>query len=110
MVARIYLAVTSLVRPAEPLRSGRVWGSTSTTSGFTQSRSCVWIEPTGGQLHTSTLCCFGRLHERDPVYREWRSVRVVRDASRAVTHYVIVASEVGAQRPSIDSTNPNLRG
>jgi PAS domain S-box-containing protein len=44
------------------------------------------------------------------VYREWRSVRVVRDASRAVTHYVIVASEVGVQRPSIDNTNPSLRG
>jgi PAS domain S-box-containing protein len=29
------------------------------------------------------------------VYREWRSVRAVRDAQAAVTHYVMVFSEVG---------------
>ena len=29
------------------------------------------------------------------VYREWRSVRAVKDAAGAVTHYVIVFSEVG---------------
>ena len=45
------------------------------------------------------------------VYKEWRSVREVRDASGAVTHYVIVCSEVGAPpRPGIDITNPNVRG
>jgi PAS domain S-box-containing protein len=32
------------------------------------------------------------------VYREWRSIRAVKDAGGAVTHYVIVFSEVGAQR------------
>lgn len=32
------------------------------------------------------------------VYREWRSIRAVKDAAGAVTHYVIVFSEVGAQR------------
>jgi PAS domain S-box-containing protein len=44
------------------------------------------------------------------VYREWRSLRAVRDSNAAVTHYVMVASEVGVQRPAIDITNPNLRG
>jgi PAS domain S-box-containing protein len=29
------------------------------------------------------------------VYREWRSMRAVKDAAGAVTHYVIVFSEVG---------------
>jgi PAS domain S-box-containing protein len=32
------------------------------------------------------------------VYREWRSIRAVKDQGGAVTHYVIVFSEVGAQR------------
>jgi PAS domain S-box-containing protein len=46
------------------------------------------------------------------VYREWRSVRSVRDPGGAVTHYVMVLSEVGAQRSAIDITvpNPSLRG
>jgi PAS domain S-box-containing protein len=45
------------------------------------------------------------------VYKEWRSVRIVRDASGVVTHYVFVFYEVGApQRPGIDITNPNVRG
>ena len=44
------------------------------------------------------------------VYREWRSVRAVKDASQAVTHYVMVASEVGVQRGAIDITAPGLRG
>jgi len=48
------------------------------------------------------------------VYREWRSLRAVRDANGTITHYVMVASEVGAGRtgigPGIDSTNPNVRG
>ena len=38
------------------------------------------------------------------VYREWRSVRAVTDAGGAVTHYVIVASEVDASRSSADAT------
>ena len=37
------------------------------------------------------------------VYREWRSVRAVQDASGAVTHYVIVFSEVGGQRAQGES-------
>jgi PAS domain S-box-containing protein len=46
------------------------------------------------------------------VYREWRSVRAVRDEkSAAITHFVSVASEVGPQaRAGIDITNPKLRG
>ncbi|HEU4440806.1 MAG TPA: PAS domain S-box protein, partial [Burkholderiales bacterium] len=32
------------------------------------------------------------------VYREWRSIRAVKDAAGTLTHYVIVFSEVGAQR------------
>ena len=32
------------------------------------------------------------------VYREWRSIRSVKDPASVVTHYVIVFSEVGAQR------------
>jgi len=44
------------------------------------------------------------------VYREWRSMRAVRDPGGTVTHYVIVFSEVGAQRAGIDITNPNVRG
>jgi len=44
------------------------------------------------------------------VYREWRSIRAVRDGDGAITHYVTVASEVGAQRPGMESTNPGLRG
>jgi PAS domain S-box-containing protein len=44
------------------------------------------------------------------VYREWRAIRAVRDAGGAITHYVTVASEVGAQRPNMESSNPGLRG
>ena len=33
------------------------------------------------------------------VYREWRSVRAVRDATGKVTHYVVVFYEVGVARP-----------
>jgi PAS domain S-box-containing protein len=41
------------------------------------------------------------------VYREWRSLRVVRDANGAVTHYVIVFYEVGVKGQSaIDTTKP----
>jgi PAS domain S-box-containing protein len=36
-------------------------------------------------------------------YREWRSIRAVKDASGAVTHYVIVFSEVGGQRAQGES-------
>jgi PAS domain S-box-containing protein len=43
------------------------------------------------------------------VYREWRSIRAVRDAGGTLTHFVMVASEVGAQRPGMESTNPGLR-
>ena len=38
------------------------------------------------------------------VYREWRSVRAVTDAAGAVTHYVIVASEVDSPRSAADVT------
>jgi PAS domain S-box-containing protein len=44
------------------------------------------------------------------VYREWRAIRAVRDAGGAVMHYVTVASEVGAQRPNMEGSNPGLRG
>ena len=44
------------------------------------------------------------------VYREWRSVRAVKDPNRTVTHYVMVASEVGVQRGAMDITSPGLRG
>ncbi|HEX2334075.1 MAG TPA: PAS domain S-box protein [Burkholderiales bacterium] len=44
------------------------------------------------------------------VYREWRSIRAVRDSGGVITHFVTVASEVGAQRPGTESTNPGLRG
>jgi PAS domain S-box-containing protein len=50
------------------------------------------------------------------VYREWRSVRAVRDSSGAITHYVMVFSEVGGGAgriktgSGIDITDPNLRG
>ena len=37
------------------------------------------------------------------VYREWRSIRAVKDASGQVTHYVIVFSEVGGQRTQGES-------
>jgi PAS domain S-box-containing protein len=37
------------------------------------------------------------------VYREWRSIRAVKDASGQVTHYVIVFSEVGGQRTQSES-------
>ena len=43
-------------------------------------------------------------------YREWRSIRAVRDPAGAVTHYVTTFCEVGVQRFGIDMTNPNLRG
>jgi len=35
------------------------------------------------------------------VYREWRSIRHVKDAAGTVTHYVHVFSEVGAQKNSV---------
>jgi len=38
------------------------------------------------------------------VYREWRSVRAVRDPSGTVTHYVTVFYEVGAQRPQAEAS------
>ena len=44
------------------------------------------------------------------VYREWRAIRAVRDAAGAVMNYVTVASEVGAQRPNLEGSNPGLRG
>lgn len=44
------------------------------------------------------------------VYREWRAIRAVRDAAGAVMNYVTVASEVGAQRPNMEGSNPGLRG
>lgn len=44
------------------------------------------------------------------VYREWRAIRAVRDAGGAVMNYVTVASEVGAQRPNMEGSNPGLRG
>jgi PAS domain S-box-containing protein len=44
------------------------------------------------------------------VYREWRSVRAVKGATGAVTHYVMVASEVDAPRSVLDISNPGLRG
>ena len=44
------------------------------------------------------------------VYREWRSIRAVRDPAGAITHFVTVASEVRAQRPGLESSNPSLRG
>jgi len=37
------------------------------------------------------------------VYREWRSIRAVKDPASVVTHYVIVFSEVGAQRSQGES-------
>jgi len=44
-------------------------------------------------------------------YKEWRSVRAVRDASGALTHYVQVFYDEGAPKdPAIDRSNPNLRG
>jgi len=44
------------------------------------------------------------------LYKEWRSVRAVRDASGALTHYVQVFYDEGAPKPGIDITNPSLRG
>jgi PAS domain S-box-containing protein len=38
------------------------------------------------------------------VYREWRSVRAVRDEAGKVTHYVMVFYEVGASGPPIESS------
>jgi PAS domain S-box-containing protein len=43
------------------------------------------------------------------VYREWRSVRAVREANGPITHFVIVASEVGVERQGIDISHPGLR-
>src|SRR5688572_10287087 len=43
------------------------------------------------------------------VYREWRSVRAVRaEANGPITHFVMVASEVGTPRASIDTSNPGV--
>jgi PAS domain S-box-containing protein len=44
------------------------------------------------------------------LYREWRSIRAVRDPAGALTHYVTTFCEVGVQRFGVDMTNPNLRG
>jgi PAS domain S-box-containing protein len=45
------------------------------------------------------------------LYKEWRSVRAVRDATGALTHYVQVFYEEGAPKdPGIDRSNPSLRG
>jgi PAS domain S-box-containing protein len=38
------------------------------------------------------------------VYREWRSIRAVRESGGAVTHYVIVASEVDSPRSAAETT------
>jgi len=38
------------------------------------------------------------------VYREWRSVRAVRDSSGRVTHYVMVFYEVGASGPAVENS------
>jgi PAS domain S-box-containing protein len=43
------------------------------------------------------------------VYREWRSIRAVRDPAGAITHFVTVASEVGAKKPGMESSNPGFR-
>jgi len=46
------------------------------------------------------------------VYREWRSLRAVKDAAGQLTHFVMVASEAGMLRNPIDVSNPggSLRG
>jgi PAS domain S-box-containing protein len=45
------------------------------------------------------------------VYREWRSIRALRDPNGAVTHYVMVFFEVGTGgRTAIDTSTPRLRG
>ena len=45
------------------------------------------------------------------LYKEWRSVRGVRDTSGALTHYVQVFYDEGASKdPGIDRTHPDLRG
>ena len=38
------------------------------------------------------------------VYREWRSIRAVRDQAGKVTHYVVVFYEVGVARPREDGS------
>jgi len=38
------------------------------------------------------------------VYREWRSVRAVRDPSGRITHFVAVFYEVGASRSAVETT------
>jgi PAS domain S-box-containing protein len=38
------------------------------------------------------------------VYREWRSIRAVRDQGGKVTHYVVVFYEVGVARPRDESS------
>ena len=43
------------------------------------------------------------------VYREWRSIRAVRGPAGSITHFVTVTSEVGAQRPGLESSNPGFR-
>ena len=43
------------------------------------------------------------------VYREWRSIRAVKDAAGAVTHYVIVFSEVTAGALTDSDTAPPAR-
>jgi PAS domain S-box-containing protein len=45
------------------------------------------------------------------LYKEWRSVRAVRDTTGNLTHYVQVFYDEGATKdPGIDRTNPSLRG
>ena len=45
------------------------------------------------------------------LYKEWRSVRAVRDTSGALTHYVQVFYDEGTpEDPAVDQTNPHLRG
>ena len=46
------------------------------------------------------------------VYREWRSLRAVKDAAGQLTHFVMVASEAGMLRNPVDVSNPggSLRG
>jgi PAS domain S-box-containing protein len=42
------------------------------------------------------------------LYREWRSVRAVRDAGGAITHYVQVFYDASGARPGAERPNPGL--
>jgi PAS domain S-box-containing protein len=44
------------------------------------------------------------------VYREWRSIRAVRDPGGPVTHYVMVFYEVGVPRSQDESSPQGLKG